>query len=153
MNSVNLHHAQGTWSCTGRSGHLEPYPVNMNGGTGREGIFELRPLANEAWEICGYREDKKHPDHITKVEKTLATIKEDIGMADSKEYDLKNGKYGPKGTAGYTCSPNKHAINAFIAEFCSRKKDYIKENNCLIPVIDAISLQTSSKIIKKLPKQ
>ena len=73
MNSVNLHHAQGTWSCTGRSGHLEPYPVTMNGGTGREGIFELRPLANGAWEICGYREDKKHPDHITKVEKTLAT--------------------------------------------------------------------------------
>ena len=71
MNSVNLHHAQGTWSCTGRSGHLEPYPVTMNGGTGREGIFELRPLANGAWEICGYREDKKHPDHITKVEKTL----------------------------------------------------------------------------------
>ena len=61
-----------------------------------------------------------------------------VGMADSLEYDLENGKYGPKGTAGYTGSPNKHAINAFIAEFCFRKKDYIKENNCLNLVIDAM---------------
>ena len=66
-------------------------------------------------------------------------------------YNTEKMTWDKKGTAGYIGSPNKYAINAFFAEMCSKFKNQIEEKGLLIAVLDAISLQTSSKIIKKLP--
>ena len=68
-------------------------------------------------------------------------------------YNTEKMTWDKKGTAGYIGSPNKYAINAFFAEMCSKFKNQIEEKGLLIAVLDAISLQTSSKIIKILPNK
>jgi hypothetical protein len=84
-NTIDLEwvHDQG-WCCVGTSGQLEPYPVMLDGGVGKEGIYELKPVSvkGDSWMLYRSRPDKRFPNHITTIEKTLATIRENIVWED-----------------------------------------------------------------------
>lgn len=90
LNTIDLYHKEGSWSCVGYDGTPMNYPITMDGGTDREGIFELRPITKDpeknnpfnkyVWQIYTERKDKKFPNHITTIEKTLDTIDEDITL-------------------------------------------------------------------------
>jgi hypothetical protein len=92
MNTIDLYHKAGSWSCVGYDGNPMEYPITMDGGTDKEGIFELRPTTKDpeginpfnkyVWQICTERKDKRYPNHITTIEKTLDTIDEDITLGD-----------------------------------------------------------------------
>jgi len=73
------------WTCVGEDGGISPYTLNLNGGTEREGIFELKPLGDGTWEIYKQREDKRVPNHISTVRKTIETIEEGIQLSDLKK--------------------------------------------------------------------
>lgn len=82
-NTIDLQHTQKSgWTCVGENGSLQSYHVNLNGGTAREGIFELKLLENGAWEVYRHRTDKKVPNHISTIQKTLETIQENISLSD-----------------------------------------------------------------------
>ena len=61
-------------------------------GLSRTGIYELRPTILDTegvnpfnkytWQIYTERKDKKHPNHITTIEKTLDTIDENITLEE-----------------------------------------------------------------------
>jgi len=85
QNTIDLFHQNGEWSCVGTDGNLSPFSLTLNGGTNKEGIFELKPiLVNNTlvWEIYGHRTDKKVPNHISTIRLTLETIAENITMDD-----------------------------------------------------------------------
>lgn len=92
LNTIDLHHCKGIWSCIGYDGDTMAYPISLDGGLSREGIYELRPTVLDTegvnpfnkytWQIYTERKDKKYPNHITTIEKTLETIDEDITMEE-----------------------------------------------------------------------
>ena len=82
QNTIDLYHCDGEWFCIGVSGKREKYPINVNGGTMKKSIFELKPLGNSLWEIYMERKDKKNPNHISTIQKTLLTIQEDISLSE-----------------------------------------------------------------------
>ena len=82
QNTIDLYHCNGEWFCIGTSGEKEVYPIVVNGGTNKTTIYELKPIGNSSWEIYTERQDKKNPNHISTIKKTLSTIEEDITLPD-----------------------------------------------------------------------